>query len=483
MDILLVNPWHNGRAEIPPLGLQCLAGSLMNDGIEAVILDLDVWPKEDVEGILEETLGNSRPRILGVGALSDSFTSAMETCVLAKSLNADILTVLGGMHATVLDVQVLEEHPQVDIVVRGEGEKTFLELVRRFLDSGDCKGVDGISYRDGKDVVRNQDRELEKNLDRFPLPERSPQDVSRYRTQSVSSSRGCRRNCSFCSIQSQYRHTVRVRSPESLMREIGELVSLGARRIMFTDDNFTFSLERVRGICKSIIERGFDRCVEFYAEGCLEDICKNPLIAQILGQSGFRALYAGAESGSPKILARYGKNLSPVDVLKGASYCLEQNVMPVLNFILLGPWDTVDTIRQTIDLAKQSFENGAEIAYAEMLIPYPGTPVQEELVRDGKFRQRDNVFYFESYEGISVEWFLRTCDLARDITWHTRGTERLFGMRKAYHELTCLRSLLEGDIPVGLRDCSGVRETEYLERKIEDWFLLTKDLMEGIIPV
>jgi anaerobic magnesium-protoporphyrin IX monomethyl ester cyclase len=483
MDVLLVNPRHKGKSEVPPLGLQCLAGSLRASDISTAILDLDVCPYGETDQSLIEAVQTGKPRIVGVSVLSDSLASAMGICRLVKSLNTGILTVLGGIHASVMGRQVLETYPQVDIIVRGEGEITFLELVRRYLNLVDYSDIDGISFRHAGGISENRERSLERDLDRFPLPDRSLLDISLYPTHSVSSSRGCRRHCTFCSIQSLYHNTIRVRNPKSLIREIGEMASLGVRKIMFTDDNFTFSLKRLREICGLITDRRLDRYVEFYAEGCLEDICRNPLITQILGQSGFRAIYAGAESGSPEILKRYGKNLSPEDVLKGASYCLMENVMPVLNFILLGPWDTVDTVRQTIDLAKQAFENGADIAYAEMLIPYPGTPIQEELVRDGKFRQRDNVFYFESYEGISVEWFLRTCDLARDLAKHSKGDESFFESRKNYYELKCLGSLLEGEIPEEFRCRSDGREVENLERKIEDLLMRRIGATGGIIPV
>ena len=459
---------------MPPLGLQYLAGSLRASDISTAILDLDVCSHEKSERLLTEALAEEQPRILGVGALSDSMASAMEICRLVKDLNAEVLTVLGGVHASVMGRQVLETYPQVDIIVRGEGETTFLELVQHYLSFSDYRDIAGISFRHAGGVVENRSRPLASDLDQFPFPERSLLEINHYPTHSVSSSRGCRHHCTFCSIQSLYHNTIRVRSPQSLIREIEELASLSVRRIMFTDDNFTFSLQRLREICGLILERGLDRCVEFYAEGCLDDICRNPVIAQILGQAGFRALYVGAESGAPEILKRYGKNLFPEDVLKGASYCLMENVMPILNFILLGPWDTIDTVRQTIDLAIQAFKNGADIAYAEMLIPYPGTPVQKELVRDGKFRQQGNTFYFESYKGVSVEWFLRTCGLARDLTKHSKGEESLFELRKNYYELICLGSLLEGKIPEEFTHSSSGREVKYLERQIDEWLSIRK---------
>lgn len=447
MDVLLVNPRLNGRSEIPPHSLACVAAPLLGGGIDVAILDLDVGPPEEALKALHEILKGKRPRIVGVTALSDSFPSAADICRTVKCLNADTLTVMGGMHPTVSSVPILENHREVDLVVRGEGEHSMREVAECHLTGLDFSGIDGISFRMDGRIVRHRDRNMEKDLDGFPLPAHHLLDSSRYRTRSISSSRGCFHQCTFCSIQSQYHHRVRVRGTESILREIGDLVSLGAKRIMFTDDNFTFSAERLRDICKGIIRRGFHQETEFYAEGRIDDINREPLTAGILREAGFRALYMGAESGSSRILDYYRKGIEPADILTCVSSCVEQDLTPVVNFILLGPEDTVETVRETLGMAKKAFENGAEIAYAETLIPYPGTPIMASLVRDGKFREKEGAYYFESYEDIDLERFLKLCDLSRDLTNKFHSGTPCFEVRKAYFELDYLDQLLCGRFP------------------------------------
>jgi radical SAM superfamily enzyme YgiQ (UPF0313 family) len=216
---------------------------------------------------------------------------------------------------------------------------------------------------------------------------------------------------------------------------------------MFTDDNFTFSLKRVREICTWIQRLGLADRVEFYAEGRIDDICRNPIMASVLSNAGFRGLYIGAESGSGEILDYYRKDTSPGDIIQGVTYCIEQNLTPVVNFILFGPRDTIDTMRETIQLARQTFEIGAEIVYAETLVPYPGTPIQEELAADGKFREEQGIYYFKSYNDIDMEWFLRLCNLARTIAASLHADDRFFARKKAYFELGYLDELLCGRIP------------------------------------
>ncbi len=260
-----------------------------------------------------------------------------------------------------------------------------------------------------------------------------------------------------------------MRGTESLIKEIKLLMNLGAKRIMFTDDNFTFSFKRIRALCEGITAEGFERKIEFYAEGRMDDICRNPIIAQILSSAGFRAIYAGAESGSSKILKYYRKDIEPEDILQGVSICVEQNITPVLNFILMGPKDTTDTILETISLARRAFENGAEIAYAETLIPYPGTPIQETLMKDGKYREKGSVFYFESYEGIKLDWFLQICDVAREITEMIHKGDKQYETKKAYYELSYMEEMLKKRTPVAFQEYlarSSGEAARWTERKV-----------------
>jgi len=459
MNILLVNPRFNGTSEIPPLGLESVAAPLLEADFEVSILDLDLESPGEGPGAgderLQKCLRECRPSIVGLTALSNSFASAGHVLETVKEADPRTLTVLGGIHGSVLFETLLRDHDAIDAVVRGEGEVTFLELARRFADSSDFDGIPGVSYRRAGCIVHNGERPLMRDLDRFPIPAHHLIDGGCYRTRSISSSRGCAHDCTFCSIQSQYHRIVRFHSAGRLIEEIHGLLYFGAKRIMFTDDNFTFSLKRIRELCAEMIRQGFNSQAAFYAQGRMDDICRNPSMAGMLSEAGFRALYVGAESGSAEVLSYYRKGIHPEEVLRGASFCIEQNLTPVVNFILLGPKDTPETIRQTIRLALQLFENGAEIAYTETLIPYPGTPIKETLERDGRYRETGEVYYFESYRGVNMDWFLHLCDCARVLTRLFHGTDPQFDARKTYYELACLDSLLAGRVPPDLESCRG----------------------------
>lgn len=484
MNILLVNPRFNGASEIPPLGLAAVASPLLDADFDVSILDLDLEDAEDGPGNeddrLRRRLRDCRPSIVGVTALSNSFASARRVLESVKAAAPRTLAVLGGIHASVLYRKLLQDHEAIDAIVRGEGEVTFPELARRFADSSGFDGILGVSYRHEGRIVHNNDRPLSRDLDAFPIPAHHLIDGGRYRTRSISSSRGCAHDCTFCSIQTQYHRIVRFRGAGRLIEEIQGLLYFGAKRIMFTDDNFTFSMKRLRELCGEMIRQGLDRQAAFYAQGRMDDICRNPSMAGMLSEAGFQAIYVGAESGSPEMLDYYRKGIHPDEVLRGVSFCIEQNLTPVVNFILLGPKDTPETIRQTIRLAMKLYENGAEIAYTEALIPYPGTPIQESLLRDGRYRERGEAYYFESYRGMNMDWFLQLCDCARALARLFHGTDSRFDARKTYHELACLDSLLAGRVPPELASCRGSAAATVLEDEIEALFRQTVELIRPI---
>lgn len=452
MDVLLINPKHNGTSEIPPLGLEYLASVLLTNNINVAIIDLDVYHATDVRDYFAHQLRTFHPKLVGVTAMSDSFNSAVDVCGTVKDYRPDILTVMGGIHPTVVPDTIMANCRDVDVIVIGEGELTFLEIAKNFLSHKTLRNVNGIGFRDGDKIIWNNERTLIKDLDSLPLPSHDLVNNDDYKTRSISSSRGCFHHCSFCSIQSMYHHVIRLRGIQSIMEEIEHLITCGAQRIMFTDDNFTFSIKRVKELCSQIIRHRFHEHVVFFAEGRIDDICRTPIMAQILSDAGFRGLYVGAESGSQAVLDYYHKDLKTEDIVRGVSYCVEQNLQPVVNFILYGPRDTITTMKETINLAKKVFEAGADIAFAETLTPYPGTPVKDELEGDGKFREAQGIYFFESYCGLDIERILKLCDAARTLSYLVHKDDLFFTLRKAYYELSYLDELLENRIPAAFEE-------------------------------
>jgi anaerobic magnesium-protoporphyrin IX monomethyl ester cyclase len=446
VNVLLVNPFFTGRSDLPPLGLLSLAAALLQDSLTVEVLDLDIGSLPDPLAMLDETLRRLDPIVVGVTAMSDSFQSALAACRRVKAWNPAALTVLGGVHATVHDGRILSSCAEVDVVVRGEGEVTLLEVVLARSAGMPVSGIRGITHWDAERIVRNPWRDIPPDLDAYPIPAHRLLEGRGYRARGVSSSRGCSHRCAFCSIRSLYGGSVRFRDIGSLMDEIDLLADLGTQRILFSDDNFTDDAARAKALCSEIGRQGFHRQMRFFAEGRIDDMCRDPMLPGILSGAGFEAVYFGAESGSPEILDYYRKGITPADMERCVALCVEQNLTPVVSFILFGPMDTADTIRETLALARRLFECGAEIACTEMLIPYPGTPIAGRLKKEGRYREAGEVYYFESCRGLDTEHVLRLLRAARRLAAGLYGDEPFAQQRRLYREFGCLDDLLAGRI-------------------------------------
>lgn len=441
MRVLLVNPAFDGRAEVPPLGLLCLAAALIGDGHETRVVDFDVPGPGEPGEKLSEAIGGFGPSVLGVTATSRNYDSALQVIRAAKGISPGIVTVLGGVHATVAYAGIHEDAADIDFLIRGEGENSFLQLVRRLADKGGFQDIGGLSFRSPAGAVHNP-RGRPADLNEFPMPAHDLVRNGDYPARSISAGRGCRHGCTFCSIKEMYGKLVRSRDLAPVIEEIHHLTTLGGRRIMFTDDNLTADPGRLKDLCGRMIKTGLAGRAEYIAEGRLDDIARHPLTAQVLGESGFRYIYAGAESGSQRILDYYRKGTTPGAIFEGAMHCLNNNVMPVLNFILLGPQDCAGTIRETISFARRLFESGAQIAYTETLVPYPGTPLRDRLEKEGRLLQKDGISWFKMDERPGYEEFLAIFATARVEAQKRFGHRPLFDQQRVYFELGCLDEIL-----------------------------------------
>ncbi len=438
---MLVNPAFDGGAEAPPLGLLCLAAVLIEGGFETRVMDLDVPHAAGPHDRLREEVETFSPSIIGVTSTSRNFGSALNDIRSAKEISPGLISVMGGVHATVANRGILENVPELDFLIRGEGENSFLQLVRNLEAESNYLDVDGLSFRSNGAIVHNP-HGRPADLDEFPLPAHDLVRNGDYATRSISAGRGCFHGCTFCSIKEMYGSSVRFRSIRSVAEEIHRLISLGARRIMFTDDNFTADRGRLAGLCGAVVKTGLAGRAEYIIEGRLDDVARHPLSAQVLGESGFRYIYAGAESGSQRVLDRYIKRTTPDVMLKGAMHCLENNVMPVVNFILFGPFDDIGSIRETLSYARRLFESGVQIAYTETLTPYPGTPVREWLKKENRLCERDGIYWFETDGYPGYEEFLSICKAAREHAQKSFGHMPLFDQQRVYYEMGCLDEIL-----------------------------------------
>ena len=223
MRVLLINPFYPiSETPSPPLGLAYLGAALEQAGVQVKILDYVVYPyrRDTLESVLKEF----KPHIAGATAVSMTFDHAKQVLKNVKTIDSDVRTVMGGPHVTFCARETLESFPELDVVVLGEGEETFVDLTKAVENAHHLDTVNGITYRIGSQINTTANRKLIRNLDSLPLPARHLLPLGRYRTLglpiSITTSRGCPYKCIFCVGRKMVGAKVRYHSIERVVAEL-----------------------------------------------------------------------------------------------------------------------------------------------------------------------------------------------------------------------------------------------------------------------
>jgi radical SAM superfamily enzyme YgiQ (UPF0313 family) len=394
MKVLLVNPPYRTSvykaskvaATIDmPLSIAYIAAVLEKSGTDVEILDANA---------LNLSMDETADRVAGSGAGIIGITATTTIMPLVYSLSEKIkerdknaTIVIGGPHVTFLPERTLRECAAIDIIVRGEGEMTMLEMVNR---GGNPEGVNGTTYRKRNRIVNNPDRNPIEDLDSLPFPARHLLPLHLYNSGSIMSSghdgkeyasmitaRGCPNKCTFCSSSHFWGTRVRFRSPENVVQEIEFLVEkYGTREIFFRDDTFTFSPLRTERICDLILEKGIRIKWSCYARA--KSI--TPRLLHKMKEAGCSFLNFGVESGNQHILDRIKKNMQLGDAERAIRLARMMHVNTYASFILGLPGDTEQTVEDTISFA---IRLSPDIAQFFIPSPFPGTEMTEEAVKNG----------------------------------------------------------------------------------------------------
>jgi radical SAM superfamily enzyme YgiQ (UPF0313 family) len=359
----------------PPVGLASVAAYTKTKGYDVEMHDLFDFTYEQAEDFLK----NRHPAIVGITCVSSQHLNAKRLALIAKNLIPTPVVIVGGPHPSVLAEQVLRTFP-VDYVVRGEGEITFLELIKAIENKSDISDIRGISYKRDREIFHNHDRELIEDLDSLPFPDYSNCDFSTRRFKAVleneyyypnkmrkninssadfkfigvCSSRGCNNNCVFC-YSSFWRGRWRFRSAENVVEEIVTLKKkFGFNHFSFTDDSFTVDPERVIKICDLILQK--DLGITWDAGARVTPLSLNML--RLMKRAGCIRLSFGVESGSPVVLRNIRKNITPQQILE-AFELAHQAGLPVFATVMGGNLgETPQNVKETIRLLRKCRPTG-----------------------------------------------------------------------------------------------------------------------------
>jgi anaerobic magnesium-protoporphyrin IX monomethyl ester cyclase len=307
--------------------------------------------------------------------------------------------------------------------VRGEGERTVVELVEKLEKHDNLESIRGISFISNKKIVHAQERELEKNLDLIPFPARRLFPYKKYKIMSLVTSRGCPYTCVYCAATKFWKGFVRFRTPQNVLDELEEIKALGFDKIRFEDSTFTINHEHVKGICKEMIERGLD--FRWSCETRPDTINKDLL--ELMKRAGCVLLCVGVDSGSQNILNVAKRKLSTDMIIKAFELAKEVGIRTRAYVVFGLPGENESSVKETITLLEKIKPDQLMLSLATI---YPGT----ELEGTQSFRlPEDWVMKFGGHgigadlflpEGLAVEEYKRLAELLLQHVKNLRTPEK-----------------------------------------------------------
>jgi len=362
----------------PPLALEYLA-AYVEDLVDVMILDTKAANLSLKQA--KEKIEEFKPDLVG---LTVPVTSAIDTVLnyakIAKKFGST--TVIGGWHPT-LAVERTLSSPWIDILVRGEGEFTFRELIEK----SSPENVHGLSYKKDGQIIHNPERSFLKNLDQLKFPSRHlvknyDYKIFNMNCDAIETSRGCPQGCKFCSTHVVYKRRWRARSIENVVKEL-EIISQNKKitDVFFVDDNILVDMKRVGELCIEIIRRKrqgtIKKNLRFFFQGRLDSMAKYPKITELMGKAGFWLVLVGVEATDDKTLEIIDKGCKLENIKKGIKVLHKSGIM-IMGNIIIGA-NLKDGIDDVIITIKRTRELGLDLPSFTLLTPFPSTDFYYDL--------------------------------------------------------------------------------------------------------
>ncbi|MGD2142177.1 MAG: radical SAM protein [Candidatus Bathyarchaeota archaeon] len=402
----------------PPLGILALAAYLeeAKSCVEVDVVDCQA------EGLLwdglERRIEEFRPNLVASSGLStcNAYT-ALRTVELAKKIDPSTKTVIGGQHFTALADETLRDHKVVDYVVRGEGEITLAELVKRIQEGKLPTDVGGLSFRSDGEIVHNPMRPLILDLDSLPMPGyhliRDYMKNYYFSLMSeketgfaiVEGSRGCPHECSYCTQWRFWGNCQRSKSPTRIADEIEHIHSeYGSSFFWLTNDNLGIG-ERTRELCDELIRRELSSEVTWFCQARCDDLVDNRKLLPMMRKAGNVWMLVGFDSPNPRTLNTFKREgINRENAKEAADLLRENGIFSQGTFVIGERGDTRESIAALREFADWV---DPDIATFMALTPFPGTEIYEMARREGWIEDPNWSHYDMIHAIMPTEFLLR----------------------------------------------------------------------------
>jgi len=386
--VLLINPRATYADEIaqksyPPLNLLYLATALRQAGHVPRIVEANAQRLSDEQ--IVDAAAVFRPDLIGVPLYTEIMAPVYRMVSRLAEAAPCVPVVLGGPHASALPDDVFLNYPQVGLVMRGESELSLPKLCQAIRDRTSLADVEGLSWRNGAEIVHNAPAGFARDLDSVGFPARDLvqdiYDAKLYYTllvrqrpvDTIMTSRGCPFHCGFCYNQN---HTYRFRSTDHVMDEIVSIRRRGIRNIEIVDDTFTVDRDRAMEVLGRIERERLG--ISFRLKSRVNAVDKALLDAA--RRAGAYLIAYGCESADDAVLSRMNKRVKVSDIERAIRLTKEAGIACHTSWVLGYPGETPESIERTVEFIIRAKPATAQIA---LLRPYPQTQVYQEAREAG----------------------------------------------------------------------------------------------------
>ncbi len=384
--VVLLYPAYDGPVLGPPLCLLSLAAPLLHEGYEVAVIDEVITP--DLADQLRSACADAI--CLGISVLTGPMiTAALRAAAIVKAAHPELPVIFGGWHPTLAADQTLR-NDLVDVVVRGQGEITLVEIARRLSVDQDLAGVAGVSFKRGTERIHNPDRTVE-HLAALPAPAYHLADFDAYerasgiRKLTYATSVGCPYACNYCTDTVFYHRRFNAYSADHVVQELTALVTrYRIHEVALFDSNFPVDVRRAVAIARGIYESGvrftwtFQASTDFLSRMSDDEV-------RLLGASGVRFMGFGTESTSEEVLKLMNKRHQRLDEMyETARKAQLGNIRVSFNLIFGYPGETETHRIETLDAMNRIAQHYRNVSFSpNIFTPYPGIPIWPQLKEMG----------------------------------------------------------------------------------------------------
>jgi len=383
-ELTLVSAWLRQRDEQQrplaariPLGLLYLLAATRAAGFSSQVCDVQLFDKGDSSAdtplLIREAIEGSG-MLVGISCMSDLLPAVIVATKHYKLYHPSTKIILGGPGPSIIGMELLHTFPWLDVVVKGEGEQTLVELLNTYKNRQPLQRVAGICARTNQGVINTSEQPRLVQLDQLlPLPY-TDLPLDRYQTNiPFITSRGCPYPCKFCAVANLWGHRTTWHSVPAVIHQLQELGVIGCHRVAFVDDTFVLNRGRVLELCHKL--ESLVPTLEWHCNGRINLMDEELLTA--MRSAGCRSIFFGLESGSNTLLQEMHKGFNVEEAVRVIT--LSASYMHVaVSFIWGFPNETWDDFCRTYAICEQLLELSNVSLQIHLLTPYPGTPVYEQ---------------------------------------------------------------------------------------------------------